>query len=243
MNIIQRRKTNAMLSICKALYGELGINSVMFTITESAPKLVDADRCTMYLHDPSRKELTSMHGAVEIRIPDNVGLAGSVIGKRDVINIKDAYLDERFDQEYDKKSGYRTRAVLCAPIFGSKGDVIGVLQLINKLHEDHCMFSLFVRQKEMDLVQESYRPYSRYLFALDTDFTSEDEGYVTSFLEVAGQIIEKSQIFHHQKKIVSEFEKLQVAKASKSHDHMSAMQATVIEEGDEDEEDEDEDED
>ena len=138
MNIIQRRKTNAMLSICKALYGELGINSVMFTITESAPKLVDADRCTIYLHDASRKELTSMHGAVEIRIPDNVGLAGSVIGTKDVINIKDAYEDERFDQEYDKKSGYRTRAVLCAPIFGSKGDVIGVLQLINKLHEDHC---------------------------------------------------------------------------------------------------------
>ena len=76
-----------------------------------------------------------------------------------------------------------------------------------------------------------------------SDFTVEDEGYVTSFLEVAGQIIEKSQIFQHQKKIVSEFEKLQVAKASKSHDHMSVMQATVIEEGDEEEEEDDDDDD
>ena len=46
--LIQKRKTQAMLSMCRSLYGQLGINSLMFTITECAPKLVEADRCTMY---------------------------------------------------------------------------------------------------------------------------------------------------------------------------------------------------
>eukprot|EP00948_MAST-09A_sp_MAST-9A-sp1_P002839 g2839.t1 len=135
--ILQKQKTEALLDICKSLHSGMGSNSLMFTITQRTPALVDADRCTLYIVDNRHDELWSMHGAVEVRIPKNVGLAGAVLTEKSIINIADAYDDERFDQEYDKKSGYRTKAVLCAPIHGSKGDIIGVLQLINKKHENY----------------------------------------------------------------------------------------------------------
>ena len=80
----------------------MGINSLMFTITEKSPGLVDADRCTLYLVDEKRKELWSLQGAVEVRIPMTTGLAGSAASSGVILNIKDAWEDPRFNKDYDK---------------------------------------------------------------------------------------------------------------------------------------------
>lgn len=60
------------------------------------------------------------------------GIAGLVATTGQTLNIPDAYENANFNQTIDKKTGYRTKAILCMPI---KADdkVIGVLQLINKL--------------------------------------------------------------------------------------------------------------
>ena len=73
-----------------------------------------------------------MHGAVEIRVPIGKGLSGTVAADGNIINIAEAYHDDRFNQAYDKKSGYRTKTILCHPIRADTGAVIGVVQLINK---------------------------------------------------------------------------------------------------------------
>lgn len=55
------------------------------------------------------------------------------------MNIPDCYKDPRFNQAVDKKTGYRTRSMLCLPIFPSSDDMdqdrqtLGVLQVINKM--------------------------------------------------------------------------------------------------------------
>ena len=95
-----------------------------------------------------------------IVLPIGVGIAGqSAENNGNVINIKDAYLDDRFSSAYDKISGYRTRSILCVPVFlpieqedddegqqsgtaestestnpTSRGPLIGVMQLINSLN-------------------------------------------------------------------------------------------------------------
>jgi cAMP and cAMP-inhibited cGMP 3',5'-cyclic phosphodiesterase 10 len=48
-----------------------------------------------------------------------------------IVNIKDAYKDERFNPEIDKKTGYHTKNILCMPISGKNG-IIGVVQMINR---------------------------------------------------------------------------------------------------------------
>lgn len=40
--------------------------------------------------------------------------------------------DPRFNKEVDKKTGYRTRNILCMPITSSDGVVLGVAQIMNK---------------------------------------------------------------------------------------------------------------
>lgn len=60
------------------------------------------------------------------------GIAGSVASTGVVANIPDAYENPQFNQAIDKKSGYRTKAILCMPI-KSGDEVIGVIQLINKV--------------------------------------------------------------------------------------------------------------
>jgi sigma-B regulation protein RsbU (phosphoserine phosphatase) len=67
-----------------------------------------------------------------IRLPVGRGIAGAVAKTGEVIRIDDAYQDARFDPSTDKRSGYRTRSILCAPIKNRKGAVVGVFQLLNR---------------------------------------------------------------------------------------------------------------
>lgn len=91
-----------------------------------------------------------------IIIPFGVGIAGVVAESKEVINIKNAYEDPRFNDEIDQKTGYKTNTILSMPICNYEGkyiqflppqwqlkskkksistligDVIGVAQIINK---------------------------------------------------------------------------------------------------------------
>jgi len=59
------------------------------------------------------------------------GFVGNCYQSQVTLNIPDAYEDPRFDKSVDKKTGYRTRAVLCAPIVASH-QVVAVIQAMNK---------------------------------------------------------------------------------------------------------------
>ena len=98
-----RQKFRSLLDIIAALQSELGTNSLIFTMTQRAPKVVGADRCTIFLVDNDNQELWAMQGEVNIRIPKNAGIAGEVATSGETVNIPDAYSDTRFNQEVDKK--------------------------------------------------------------------------------------------------------------------------------------------
>ncbi|WP_034445719.1 HD domain-containing phosphohydrolase [Butyrivibrio sp. AE2032] len=59
---------------------------------------------------------------------------------RKKINIKDVYTNTEYNfsgaMKYDKISGYRTKSMLVIPMEDDRGDIIGVLQLINAQNED-----------------------------------------------------------------------------------------------------------
>jgi signal transduction protein with GAF and PtsI domain len=78
------------------------------------------------------------------------GIAGLVATTGQRLNIPDAYENPNFNQTIDKKTGYRTKAILCMPI-KSEDKVIGVLQLINKVsgsgfftEDDEDVMSIFL---------------------------------------------------------------------------------------------------
>src|SRR6202042_2931598 len=49
------------------------------------------------------------------------------------INIPYAYADLRFNPAFDKRTGFFTRSLLCAPVTNKHGKAIGVTQVINKI--------------------------------------------------------------------------------------------------------------
>lgn len=83
-------------------------------------------------------QITALDDAIQhakseqLVIPFGVGIAGHVAETKDVVNIKDAYEDPRFNSEIDLKTGYKTNIILSMPICNYEGEVIGVAQIINK---------------------------------------------------------------------------------------------------------------
>jgi GAF domain-containing protein len=121
-------------------------------VCEAACRLLDADRATLFLVDLKEGQLYSQihHGSNEIRIGLRQGVAGQCYSAGQLLNITDAYNDSRFNPEVDKKSGYRTRTILCLPIREKNGEVVAILQVINKNGHDEARdsFSVFSKKDE-----------------------------------------------------------------------------------------------
>ncbi len=123
-----------------ALHTTLDLDELLGLILTAASTGVDADRGTVFLVSDDGKELWSrvLQGDenLEIRLPVGKGIAGAVGKTGEVINIVDAHEDERFDASWDKKTGFRTRQILAAPIKRRDGGIVGVFQLLNKREGD-----------------------------------------------------------------------------------------------------------
>jgi serine/threonine protein kinase len=105
-------------------------------ILKTATSETDAERGTIFLKDPETGELVSQileGGTVkEIRLPVGTGIAGSVARTGELINVADAYRDARFDKSSDAKSGFKTVSLLAAPMRTPRGEIVGVVEILNK---------------------------------------------------------------------------------------------------------------
>jgi adenylate cyclase len=123
----------SLLQGTQELNSERNMKTLISSITVRAKELLNAERCTLFLLDNSGTELWSyVTDGTVIRVPLGQGIAGTVASTGEPFIAKDAYLDPVFDASVDKKTGFRTRAVMCYPITGEAGHVMGVLQMINK---------------------------------------------------------------------------------------------------------------
>lgn len=115
-----------------------GRELMLAKILAVALDVLDADRAAIYLHDRESGELYTSHADAldgrEFRIDAASGAAGLAFRAARIVNIADAYHDPNFDPWLDATTGYRTGTVLCAPIFASRGDCVGVVELLNKKH-------------------------------------------------------------------------------------------------------------
>jgi K+-sensing histidine kinase KdpD len=129
-------KLQRLIEASKIINSTIDLDELLELILNAATKSIDADRGTLYLVDEIKKELWSkVHQGtdmVEIRLPVGKGLAGFVAETGETINIPDTYADPRFNPDIDKRTGYRTRNMLCIPMKNKDGKIIGVFQLINK---------------------------------------------------------------------------------------------------------------
>ncbi len=136
MSDLQRENHNLrrILEIVRRMAISCDLDELLTMIVEAACEVLDCDRATIFLYDAETDELFSRvaKGVEGIRFPAGAGIAGEAARTRRFINVPDAYADERFNPEVDRKTGYRTRSLLTFPLENIEGELIGVLQALNK---------------------------------------------------------------------------------------------------------------
>jgi HD-GYP domain-containing protein (c-di-GMP phosphodiesterase class II)/phosphoribosyl 1,2-cyclic phosphodiesterase len=129
-------RLDLLLEVTRRLMSERDLDDLLGLIAETMTQALDAERATIFLLDADRGELWSKValGSDEIRVPVGVGIAGAVAESGETINIADAYADERFNQDIDRRSGFHTRSLLSFPMRSRAegAPIIGVFQAVNK---------------------------------------------------------------------------------------------------------------
>jgi signal transduction histidine kinase len=146
------RKLHSLLELGQIIGLDLQLKEMLLQIAQKACEVMEADRGSVFLYDPRTDELWSsvalgMGGEV-IRIPSRSGLAGACFQSGGTINLEDVYQDPRFNKEVDAHTGYRTRSLLCMPLYTRAGSILGVIQLLNKKEgifseEDEAFLRMF----------------------------------------------------------------------------------------------------
>lgn len=131
-------RLTTLLDVSSAIFNELDLDRLLVTIMRHVTRAMVADRSTLFILDANTKMLRSKvaQGTQEIMIPLGTGLAGWVAQSGKSLNIPDAYNDERFNPEVDKKTGYHTRSLLVVPFRNRQSETLGVVQIINRLDRD-----------------------------------------------------------------------------------------------------------
>src|SRR5579859_1259412 len=131
-----RKQELDFLSVVSEISSELQLGPLLQKIMAAITRMLDAERCTLFINDPKANELYSYVGqglgSATIRLPNHMGIAGAVFTSGLTVNIPYAYADLRFNPAFDKKTGFFTRSILCVPVTNKAGTVIGVTQVLNK---------------------------------------------------------------------------------------------------------------
>ncbi len=123
-----------VLDISRAMVATEDLDALLHLIIQRSMELLDAERATVFLYDATNHELVSRiaAGANEIRIPADTGIAGAAVQSGQVVNVPDAYADKRFNPQVDRATGFQTRNILSIPLRDYHGQLVGVLQVLNK---------------------------------------------------------------------------------------------------------------
>ena len=123
------------------------VDEIMLEVSKDICALFNAERLTIYVIGEDNISLiskvkTGLNSFKDLKLPiAEQSLAGYAAMHKKLLNIKDVYDDKelaqysphlRFLQEVDKRTGYRTKQMLVAPIVdAANGDLVGVIQVIN----------------------------------------------------------------------------------------------------------------
>ena len=134
-------------AVTNKIHATNNIDEIMLEVSADVCALFNADRLTIYSVSEDKQAIvskvkTGLNSFKDLKLPiAEHSIAGYVALAKKAINIKDCYDDGelrsinpnlRFLQEVDKRTGYRTKQQLVAPIVESgSGELIGVIQIIN----------------------------------------------------------------------------------------------------------------
>lgn len=123
-----------LLDITRQMAATTDLSQLLGTIVEATCEVLGCQRATIFLYDRGSDELYSRvaTGVESIRFKADRGIAGVAAQERTLVNVPDAYADPRFNRAIDKQTGFHTRNLLTFPLENLAGELMGVLQALNK---------------------------------------------------------------------------------------------------------------
>jgi len=134
-------------AVTNKVHATSNVDEIMLELGQDICSLVGADRLTVYVTSEDRNSIvskvkTGLTSFKDLKLPINdQSVAGFVALNRTLINIRDVYDESelrslspqlRFLKEVDKRTGYRTKQMLVAPVVeAGSNELIGVVQAIN----------------------------------------------------------------------------------------------------------------
>src|SRR5271156_1782119 len=144
---IAERERQQLNEIGVALSSERDVNALLTLILKKAREITGADAGSLYLVDENGRErhlrfMLTQNDSVDFPFKEFTlplaedSMAGYTALHGEVLNFADAHnlpngLPFHFNDRYDRDSGYITKSLLTLPMRNAKGEVLGVLQLIN----------------------------------------------------------------------------------------------------------------
>lgn len=114
------------------------IDQVLDVTAERIRTILHAERTTVFVVDPAARELRSRvahhtgEAPLDIRLPVGAGIAGRVAITGQALNVADAQQHPDFNPDVDRRTGFTTRSLLTVPVRSRGGDVVGVVQVLNR---------------------------------------------------------------------------------------------------------------
>ena len=134
-------------TVTNKIHSTSNVDEIMLDLSQDICDLFNCDRLTIYAVSEDKTSIvskvkTGLNAVNQLKLPISArSVAGYVALARRVVNISDVY-DEaelksyspelNFLQEVDRRTGYRTRQMLVAPIIDERAnELLGVVQVIN----------------------------------------------------------------------------------------------------------------
>jgi type II secretory ATPase GspE/PulE/Tfp pilus assembly ATPase PilB-like protein len=134
-------------AVTNKIHATSNVDEIMLEVGQDICSLLGADRLTVYVASEDRNSIvskvkTGLTSFKDLKLPINdQSVAGFVALNRTLINVRDVYDENelrthspqlRFLKEVDKRTGYRTKQMLVAPVVDTgSNELIGVVQAIN----------------------------------------------------------------------------------------------------------------
>lgn len=159
--------TKNLNHVINKIHATSNIDEIMLDVSKDICVLFNADRLTVYVVGEDKASLvskvkTGLNSFKDLKLPiAEHSVAGYAAVHKKMLNIKDVYDEQelaiysshlRFLQEVDKRTGYRTKQMLVAPILdAANGDLVGIIQVIN--NKSGISFSTMVEEGVQELAQ------------------------------------------------------------------------------------------
>lgn len=154
-------------TVTNKIHATSNVDEIMLEVSADICTLFNADRLTIYTVGEDKQTIvskvkTGLNSFKDLKLPiAEHSIAGYVGLSKRMLNLKDVY-DEgelkahnpnlRFLQEVDKRTGYRTKQMLVAPVAEpGSSEIVGVVQLIN--HKAGVPFGQLAEEGVAELCQ------------------------------------------------------------------------------------------